>query len=60
MRVGTVAADTAQDTDYIAQVSQLSAPQLAQGLPPIMEDTPLSSLEKQAKLDNTRSALCWQ
>ena len=39
---------------------QLEAPQLAQELPPTGVDRPLSSMEKQAKLDSTRSALSWQ
>ncbi len=40
-----------------AHVSQLLAPQLAQELPPIEEDCPLSSVEQQAKVDNTLAAL---
>jgi len=56
--VGPVAADIAENTVYIAQVSQLDAPQLAQELPPTGEEKPLSSVEKQAKVDNTRSAPC--
>jgi len=41
---------------YSPQLSQLEALQLEQGLPPIEEVRPLSSLEKQAKLDNALSA----
>jgi hypothetical protein len=44
----------------MAQVSQLVALQLAQELPPTTEDIPLSSTEKQAKVDSTRSAFFWQ
>jgi hypothetical protein len=39
------------------QVSQLAVPQPAQGFPPTEEVSPLSSVEKQAKVDNTRSEL---
>ena len=46
-----------KNTNYILQVLQLLAPQLEQEFPPIMEGSPLSSVEKQAKEDNIRSAL---
>jgi len=52
---------TSPVTDYTAwQVAQLAAPQLAQPSPLIAAGSPLSSVVKQAKVDNTRSALCWQ
>ena len=43
----------------MAQVAQLEEPQLAQELPPTAEDIPLSSVEKQAKVDSTRSDISW-
>ena len=46
-------------SSYTAQVSQLAAPQLEQAFPPTAELNPLPSVEKQAKEDNTRGALCW-
>ncbi len=61
VRWGTAIPDMAsQAINYIPQVLQPVAPQLAQELPPTGEGTPLSSLEKQAKVDNTRLALLWQ
>jgi hypothetical protein len=45
---------------YIAQVEQLPDAQLAQELPPTADVTPLSSEEKQVKLERTRSAECLQ
>jgi hypothetical protein len=47
------------DLNYIPQVSQLEALQLPQELPPIEELSPLSSLEKQAKVDIIRLAVFW-
>ena len=42
------------------QELQLEEPQLAQELPPTGIGTPLSLFEKQAKVDNIRSAVCLQ
>lgn len=47
-------------TSYMPQVSQLPELQLAQEFPPSEVERPRSLLEKQANLDNTRSASCWQ
>ena len=57
--VGIVVADMPH-LNYRPQVSQLVVLQLAQGLPPIEEISPLSSLEKEAKVENARLALLWQ
>jgi len=43
--------------NYIPQVLQVPEAQLAQELPPIEEVSPLSSLEKEQKLESTRSAV---
>jgi hypothetical protein len=43
---------------YEPQVLQSVAPQLAQKLPPTGALMPLSLVEKQAKVDNIRSAVC--
>jgi len=46
--------------NYIAQVSQLAAPQVEQALLPAMGlDEPPSLLVKQAKVDITRFAVFW-
>jgi hypothetical protein len=43
----------------MAQVAQLSEAQLLQESPPTDEVMPLSSAEKQAKVDSIRPASCW-
>ena len=53
------ASERVEHTFYIAQEEQLEAPQLSQELPPTAEDIPLSSVEKQAKVDKTRSEISW-
>jgi len=57
VRLGTAASVITYDTDYMLQVSQLAAVQLPQGSPPIGEVNPSSLVVKEAKRDNTRSAL---
>ncbi len=67
MLAGALPAAISQNTqslishaNYILQVPQLAVLQLEHEFPPTLEDNPLSSVEKQAKVDNTRSALLWQ
>jgi hypothetical protein len=57
VRVGPAMEDIG--TSYIAQVEQSPEVQLAQESPPMTEFIPLSSVEKQANLDNTRLAPLW-
>jgi len=61
VRVGIVVADM-PDLNQRLQLSQLVALQLPQGLavPARGVVTPLSLSEKEAKMENIRSALLWQ
>jgi hypothetical protein len=51
-----VTVDDISALNYEAQVEQFPEAQLAQEFPPTADVTPLSSAEKQAKVDNTRLA----
>ena len=56
---GTIEADITHLSQRL-QLSQLVVLQLEQGLPPRGVVIPLSLLEKEAKVESTRSALLWQ
>jgi len=52
-----VPSETSQNINYIPQLLQLEAPQLEQELPPTGALSPISFVEKQAKVDSFLSAV---